>query len=88
MTASDDTLQAVIDIIVHVLGIEERAGSMNASTPLFGSIPELDSLAVVEVIAEIEDRFGLYVDDGFSGDDFETIGALASFVDQQRDTKP
>ncbi len=84
MEASNDTLKGVIDIIVQTLGIEDRASTLDASTPLFGSMPELDSLAVVEIITSIEERFGLYVDDDFSGDDFETIGGLADFVDQQR----
>ncbi|MEI2730734.1 MAG: phosphopantetheine-binding protein [Dermatophilaceae bacterium] len=81
MDTNKDTLSEVISIVVETLGIEDRAGTLDASTPLFGSMPELDSLAVIEVITRIEDRFGLYVDDGFSGDDFDTIGTLANFVD-------
>ena len=84
MDAGKDTLQEVVAILVETLGIEDRAASLDASTPLFGSMPELDSLAVVEVITRIEETFGLYVDDDFSGDDFETIGALANFVDGLR----
>lgn len=79
------TVDAVIEILVQTLGLQERAETLNASTPLFGSMPELDSLAVVEIITNIEDRFDLYVDDDdFSGDAFETIGSLADFVDEQR----
>ena len=41
----------------------DRLDSMDASTGLLGSLPELDSMAVVELLAEIEDRFGFEIDD-------------------------
>lgn len=84
MDISKDTVGELITILVETLGIQDRAGTLDASTPLFGSVPELDSLAVVEVITQIEERFNIYVDDDFSGDDFETIGSLAAFVDGLR----
>ena len=34
---------------------------MNASTRLVGSLPELDSMAVVELVVAIEERFGFEV---------------------------
>ncbi len=44
-------------------------------------MPELDSLAVVNVITALEERFGLTVnDDEISADAFETVGSLHSFV--------
>ena len=47
--------------------------------------PELDSLAVVEVITALEERFAFQIDDDeFSGEVFETIGSLAGFVEQHR----
>lgn len=85
MEATRSTLDAVIDVIVTTLGIEERADTLDTSTPLFGSMPELDSLAVVELVTAIEERFGFYVDDDdFSGEIFETVGSLTEFVEQQR----
>jgi acyl carrier protein len=82
---TESSLDGVKAVIVGTLGIEDRADSFNASTPLFGSIPELDSLAVVELAAALEDRFDFVIDDSeFTGDIFETIGTLAAFVDEKR----
>jgi len=39
---------------VEVIGLDDRAQRLTASSPLLGSIPELDSMAVVSVIAMIE----------------------------------
>ena len=79
------TLEDVRSILVETLGIENRAGSLTASTPLFGSLPELDSLAVVELVTALEDRFNIVVDDSeFTGDTFETVGTLAEFVERKR----
>jgi acyl carrier protein len=79
------TFDGVKSVLVEALGIEDRAESLTADTPLFGSIPELDSLAVVEVVTSLEERFGFQIDDDdFSGDVFETVGSLAEFVEQHR----
>ena len=49
MNIDDRTLETVKAVIVKTLGIEDRAATLNASTPLFGSMPELNSFAVVEL---------------------------------------
>ena len=85
MMTDPGTLEDVRKILVETLGIENRAGSLTASTPLFGSLPELDSLAVVELVTALEDRFNIVVDDSeFTGDTFETVGTLAEFVERKR----
>ena len=82
--ATTTALRDVIDIIAQTLGIEDRADTLDADTGLFGSLPELDSLAVLELVTRIEDRFDITVgDDEFSGEIFETIGTLAEFVDSK-----
>ncbi len=71
----------VVDVLVHVLAIEDRRDSIDADTALLGELPELDSLAVVELAAALEDRFGIVIDDAdFTGEVFDTVGTLASFV--------
>jgi acyl carrier protein len=48
---------------------------------LFGSLPELDSMAVVAVITALEERFGFEVDDDeITAETFETVGSLSAFV--------
>lgn len=81
MSSMDPVLDGVITVIVSALGIEHRIDELDASTALFGGIPELDSLAVLEVVTSLEDRFGIVVeDDDVTGEVFETIGSLADFV--------
>jgi acyl carrier protein len=85
MQIDQSTFDGVKSVLVQALGIEDRADSLTPDTPLFGSIPELDSLAVVEVVTSLEDRFGFQIDDDdFSGEVFETVGSLAAFVEQNR----
>lgn len=81
---TDSTLDGVTEVIVATLGIEDRAHTIDAATPLFGSMPELDSLAVVELTSALEERFGFVIDDDeFSGEIFETVGSLADFVQEK-----
>ena len=76
------TLDEVKAVLVETLGIENRADALSGSTELFGVLPELDSLAVLELITALEDRFDITVDDGdFSGEIFETLGSLTTFVE-------
>jgi acyl carrier protein len=79
------TLDAVRSVVSATLGIDEaRAGAMDAATELLGSLPELDSMAVVELIYALEERFAIEVDgDEVTADVFETLGSLAAFVDAQ-----
>jgi acyl carrier protein len=85
MISNTASLVDVKSVLVETLGLEDRADTITASTQLFGSLPELDSLAVVELVTAIEDRFNIVVDDTeFSGDIFETLGSLAEFVERKR----
>ncbi len=81
MDINGRTLEVVKAIIVETLGIESRADTLKMSTPLFGSIPELDSFAVVELITLLEERFAFQIEgDEFTGEIFETVGSLVEFV--------
>ena len=75
-------IRDVVDVLVHVLGIEDRRDTIDAGTPLLGELPELDSLAVVELAVALEERFDIVIDDeDFTGEVFDTVGTLAAFVD-------
>lgn len=81
MQATQQNVSAVIEVLVSTLGIEDQASILNASTPLFGELPELDSLGVVELALTLESRFGIEVaDEDITGEVFETVGTLADFV--------
>jgi acyl carrier protein len=85
MDTTASTFGEVRALIAETLGITDRLDSMNASTGLLGSMPELDSMAVVELLTVIEERFGFEVDAAdITADVFETIGTLAAFVDTNR----
>ena len=72
----------VVDVLVNVLEIEDRRDTIDAGTPLLGELPELDSLAVVELAVSLEERFGIVIDDeDFTGEIFDTVGTLAAFVE-------
>ena len=87
MTTDTATLNEVKSVLVTTLGIEDRAASIDASTELFGGIPELDSLAVLELVTNIEDKFGITIEDEeFGGEIFETLGSLTEFVESKQDS--
>ena len=75
----DATLRAVL---VDVLGLaEERVGGFDAATPLFGALPEFDSMAVAGLLTELEERLGIVIEDHeVDADLLETFGSLLTFV--------
>ena len=81
---TDAVLDDVKSVVVTTLGIHDRAAGLTATSPLFGAVPELDSLGVLEVVTTLESRFGITIDDEeFSGEIFETLGSLAEFVESK-----
>ncbi len=85
MNVSQDTLDRVKAVLVKTLAIQDRQDSLDASTELFGSMPELDSMAVVALSVNLEKEFDFEIDDeDFSGEVFETIGTLAEFVENSK----
>jgi acyl carrier protein len=77
---------AVKDAVVETLGVEDRADALDATTPLFGALPELDSMAVLELVLELEQRFDITIEgEDVTAEVFETLASLAAFVaDKQR----
>jgi len=50
-------------------------------TALLGAIAELDSIAVLAIIAALEDQLGIVVnDDELSAEIFETFGDLLTYI--------
>jgi acyl carrier protein len=84
MDSTTIDIDAVKAVVVETLGVEDRAGTLDASTPLFGSLPELDSMAVLELVLELEQRFGITIEgEDVTADVFETLASLAAFVDEK-----
>ena len=79
-----DTLARVKNILRDALSLGDRADKLTADSPLLGSLPEFDSMAVVTVVTMIEDELGITVeDDELSADVFVTVGSLTEFVAQK-----
>ena len=56
-------LDAVRTVIVETLELSQSPEDLSADTALFGAIPELDSFGVVQLVAAIEERFDITIDD-------------------------
>ena len=71
----------VITLLDDVLNLKGRAAAFDRGTVLLGAVPELDSMAVANVLAALEERFGFVVaDDEIDGAVFESVATLTSFV--------
>lgn len=76
-----DIHHQVLSLLDDVLNLEGRAMHFDTDTPLLGGVPELDSMAVLAVIQEIEVRFGIEIpDDEIDGSSFATVGTVVDFV--------
>lgn len=69
-------------VLSDVLGISAaRAAAFGPETGLFGALPEFDSMAVMTVLTELEDRLGILIeDDEVDGDMLGSFGALTAFA--------
>ncbi|THD36950.1 MAG: acyl carrier protein [Sphingomonas sp.] len=72
-------------VLKDVLALsDKRVAAFDDATPLFGSLPELDSMAVAGVLTELEDRLGILIeDDEVDGEMLETFGALRRFAEHK-----
>jgi acyl carrier protein len=78
-------LNEVKNVLIDVLNLGDAGQSLTAESPLLGSLPELDSMAVVTLIGALEEHFGISIDDDdISASTFETLGSLSDFVAQKR----
>jgi acyl carrier protein len=78
------SLEQVRGVLTSVLCLGERGAALTAETRLLGNLPELDSMAVVNLITSLEEQFGIIVDDDeISAEAFETLSNLARFVEQK-----
>jgi len=76
-----DVTNEVIRMLDEVLSLNGRSSSFTRATHLLGSVPELDSMAVVSLITGIEERFGIVIeDDEIDGNVFADVGSLSDFV--------
>jgi len=81
-----DTLevtQQVIAILNDVLALQPDH-ALRADSLLLGSIPEFDSMAVINVITALEEHFGISMqDDEICAATFDSVASLSTFVERQ-----
>ncbi len=81
-TEPDAADAALRSLLSDVLGLpESRVARFIGGTPLFGALPEFDSMAVANLLTEMEERLGFLIeDDEVEAEDFMTYGRLLHFV--------
>jgi acyl carrier protein len=80
-------LMSVFDNVALVLrSVLQLPSSMELAitTPLWGTLPEFDSMAVVSVLTALEEHYDFFIHDKeITADDFETVGTLVNFVEKK-----
>lgn len=72
-------------VLAQTLQIGKKVDRFDASTALFGSLPEFDSMTVATVVAALEEKFGITIkDEDITAEVFETVGSLSRLVEQKR----
>jgi acyl carrier protein len=82
VTVQQSVNSIVRAVLVDVLGLSpERAAALEDDSGLFGTLPELDSMAVANLLTELEDRLGIIIeDDELDGEMLESFGSLTAFL--------
>jgi acyl carrier protein len=82
LTDSDEVDATLRSVLVDVLGLApERVAAFDPSTPLFGALPEFDSMAVAGLLTELEERLGILIEDHeLDADMLESFGSLLTFA--------
>lgn len=82
MDDAGDVERTVRAVLSDILGIApERVASFDEQTPLFGALPEFDSMAVAGLLTELEERLGILIEDHeVDADMLESFGSLLRFA--------
>jgi len=78
-----ETVEATLRaLLCEVLGLSpKRVATFDEDTPLFGALPELDSLAVANFLNAFEERFSVLIEDhDVEAEDFDSFGRLLAFT--------
>lgn len=79
---TSETMDGVREVLVSSLELRQTPADLQPDTPLFGALPELDSLGVLALVTDLEEHFDIIVDDEeFGADLFETVATLTDFVE-------
>lgn len=84
VTTQQHSIDTIVrGVLVDVLGLSPaRADALDGDSGLFGTLPELDSMAVANLLTELEDRLGIIIeDDELDGEMLESFGSLTRFLE-------
>jgi acyl carrier protein len=74
--------ERVRSLLDQTLNLGGRSAGWGDEMALLGNVPELNSLAVVTVLVELERQFNIVIaDDEMDAEVFETVGHLVRFVE-------
>ena len=74
----DSNIRAILATTLQLAGGPD---SLSSDSLLLGALPEFDSMAVVTVVAALEEHFGIVVDDDeLEAQTFESVASLGAFV--------
>lgn len=78
----DEAAATLRAVLADVLGLDEaRVARFDGDTPLFGALPEFDSMAVAGLLTELEERLGILIEDHeVDAEMLESFGALHAFL--------
>jgi acyl carrier protein len=77
-----DVEQTLRAVLADSLGLDRaQVAGFGPSTPLFGALPQFDSMAVAGLLTALEERLGILIEDHeVDADMMETFGALLTFA--------
>ncbi|HKJ73207.1 MAG TPA: acyl carrier protein [Alphaproteobacteria bacterium] len=74
--------EEIRDVLSQTLQLGDRGNDLTDSTLLLGNLPELDSMMIATLLAAIEERFDISIeDDEISAETFESVGSLRIYVE-------
>ena len=75
------TLDELRDLLDDVLQLGGRKQYLDETSLLLGENPEFDSMAVMAVLTEMEERYDIELeDDELDGELFLSVGSLLAFI--------
>lgn len=85
MTLSDpEVLARLKSILVDDLNLDLDPSSFDAQTPLFEDGLDLDSIVIISLITQVEQRFGFeFQDTDLRMSTFENLSALARVIQER-----
>ena len=79
-------LDDIRQIVGNVIGDADRASQLSEHSSLLGSLPELDSMGVVNLVLGLEELYGIRVDDEeLEIEMFETLNSFRAFAQKKLD---